>query len=446
MIGSNNCLERGIILNKKLNYVLNLFILLILLIEYRFFYLISFPDMIQKTMTYHNKVLVFLVSLGLFLCYGVYKKNVLFSKYVYSYIILIALSALFSYLKYQPNLNEIVLPLVAYLSIVLYFPMRRYLKNHTPFFINLLTWLNIIANVVMVIQLFYYRLTFKVFLHIYEFYSVGRIFTRDGDIRITYLGTIISFSCIVSIGIIFLKKSQYKLLKTDIKIHWLNILLSLIYFQFISQTRMYVIVILGTIFILMYVSVKSKNFIVNIIRQIMFFIVILLLVFYSGVLDYFRMLIQPFIDGSYIYDGSYYARLESLNYFSDVIKSNPLFGNGLLLPNAKSSYYNIITGPMGYAFYTDVGILGLTAQFGIPMLIWYLLLIKYIFKIYQINHNKIILSLVIFICLSSATLIVTDPQRITFLILSLSIIDGISNLFNKTNDTKIVMKDVHFEK
>lgn len=206
MIGSNNCLERGIILNKKLNYVLNLFILLILLIEYRFFYLISFPDMIQKTMTYHNKVLVFLVSLGLFLCYGVYKKNVLFSKYVYSYIILIALSALFSYLKYQPNLNEIVLPLVAYLSIVLYFPMRRYLKNHTPFFINLLTWLNIIANVVMVIQLFYYRLTFKVFLHIYEFYSVGRIFTRDGDIRITYLGTIISFSCIVSIGIIFLKK------------------------------------------------------------------------------------------------------------------------------------------------------------------------------------------------------------------------------------------------
>lgn len=178
----------------------------------------------------------------------------------------------------------------------------------------------------------------------------------------------------------------------------------------------------------------------------MFFIVILLLVFYSGVLDYFRMLIQPFIDGSYIYDGSYYARLESLNYFSDVIKSNPLFGNGLLLPNAKSSYYNIITGPMGYAFYTDVGILGLTAQFGIPMLIWYLLLIKYIFKIYQINHNKIILSLVIFICLSSATLIVTDPQRITFLILSLSIIDGISNLFNKTNDTKIVMKDVHFEK
>lgn len=410
-------------MKKQIDYVMSFFIVVILLIEYRFFFLLPIPNMIQRTMTYHNKVLLFLLSIFLFVMYGMYRKKLLFSKYVYGYIMLISISAFYAYIKYQPNLSEIILPMFAYLSLLLYFPLRRYFKHHFSFFISTLTGMNIIANLLLLAQLILYRITFNVFMYIYEFYNVGRVYTRDGDIRITYLGTIISFSCVISMGFLFFNKEEKKLYKNSKFIHIVNVVLSLAYFQLVSQTRMYVLVLIGTFVFLIYFHINSKNIVFSMLKQVLFFTGIIIVIYSTGVLDYLINLIIPFFDGSSVEDGSYYARMEALSYFSSVISRNPVFGNGLLSPDRSSLYYNIITGPMGYAFYTDVGILGTTAQFGIPMLVWYVFLLKKIYYVYNKQKNKIIFSLLVFMMLSSGTLIVLDPQRIVFLTLALSVID-----------------------
>lgn len=392
--------------------------LLLLLIEYRFFFLIKIPDFIQKTMTYHNKLLIFIISIVFFIVYGLYKKKLLFTYEIVVFLSLILISIFYSYEIYNPQLNEIIIPAVSYLMIILYFPLRKVLVNNISLFIKLLSILNIMACLTLITQYTVFTFNRTVFLSIYEFYRSGEIAIRNGDIRITYLGTIISLSCIISIGVLI---NTSKKIEVNRFMHVSNILLSLIYFQFISQTRMYVVSILATIIIQFYFVLSDKNN--KWLKRILFLIGLVFVSYSFGIVDFIIQLIAPIRDGSYIYDGSYYARLDSIEFFSEVIKNHPFSGNGILDPNVGSPHYYQIHGLKGQSYYSDVGILGTVAQFGLPMFFWYVFLLYKIFIIRKRTNDLLINSLFLFVIITSATLIVLDPQRMLFLIITLAIID-----------------------
>lgn len=395
-------------------------ITLILLVEYRFFFLIRIPDFIQRTMTYHNKLLIFILCFSWYLIYGLNRKKKIFSFLINVFIMLIFISMFYSFKKYDPQIDEILVPAVAYLTIFLYFPLRKFLINNFSFFVKVLTWFNIIASLILLLQYLVYSFSGNLFLSVYEFYRSGEIAVRNGNIRITYLGTIVSFSCILSIGIFF----KYKGIVNKRRIfHLCNIALSLIYFQVVSQTRMYVVSTVATLILHFYY--KLSNDTNKWLKRIVLIVGLVFIGFSVGLNDYISNFIEPLRDGSYIYDGSYYARLDSVEFFSQVAMDKPFLGNGILSPNTGSLYYSQIRGVRGQSFYTDVGLIGTAAQFGFFMVVWYVLLLLKIFKIRILTKDSIINSLFLFILITSATLIVLDPQRILFLTISLAVIDAI---------------------
>lgn len=410
--------ERYLLVKKKtaIDQFASLLVVLILLVEYRFFFVIRFPDSIQRFMTYQNKILILLLSLIFFMCYGLFRRRQIFTPYIIFFISWMCISAFYAEKMYEPTINESIVRLIAYLTIIMYFPFKMYLQKNLFFFIRLLTYINIIAIMIMLIQFLVYKQTNSIFLQIYEFYRTGEVAIRNDSVRITYLGTIISLSTVLSIGCLF--KS------IDKRLCIINIIFSMLYFQFVSQTRMYVLALGATLIFQAYKSIsntRSKWF-----KRFIFMLGIFFAAFSLGIGEYLYNLVRPLLDGTYISDGSYYARLDSINHFLMVIKNHPIIGYGLFQPDIGSPYYYVIRGLTGHAMYTDVGILGVTAQFGIPFSLVFIFLLV---KIYRLNkyvgEDEIINSLLLFIVFSSLTLIVLNPQRITFFAISLAIIDTI---------------------
>lgn len=399
---------------KKKNISGMIFYLLILFIEYRFFFLIRIPDVIQRAMTYHNKMILLSVIVIFTITFGLYKRKIVFTNYIFFFLLIVFLSSIYSYFKYHPTSEEILVPLAAYCCILLYFPLRKIFSNSFEECVKLLTLFNIIACLVLFLQFIIYDLNGNIFLSIYEFYRSGEVAVRDNHIRITYLGTAISLSSVISVGYLFSAKNQ-KLT------HLINVVFSIVYFYFVSQTRMYVFALLAVVIFQYNVGAGNKN--KNHVKMFLWIIFVVTIFFSFGLYDYIYSILAPIFDGSYTSIGSYYARLDALEYFTEVIINNPLTGNGLLKPNRGSIYYHIIHSFSGNATYSDVGILGVTAQFGIPMLLWYLFLMKKMFRILKIAKKPILHSLFLFTIFTSLTLIVLDPQRIFFIAFTLAIFD-----------------------
>lgn len=401
-------------MTKKNGFVGIVLTVLVLLVEYRFFFIIRIPAILQRTMTYHNKTLLLLISIFFLMIFGLYVKKIHFTTDIALFLILIGISTWYSYSQYSPRFNEILIPLFAYLSIILYFPLRRVLLSDYESFVKIITIFNVIACLILIAQYFYYEINTNLFLSIYEFYRSGQTAIRNNHLRITYLGTVISLSAVLSIGQLFSNKSK--------KIHFFNLFLSFIYFFVVSQTRMYVFALLGVI-AFQYNKLFSKNR--NNILGILFWILFGIIMFFSlGLNDYILAMLKPILDGSYVSNGSYYARIESIEYFYSVLKNKPILGLGLFDPDLGSPYYYLVHSLTGHAMYTDVGILGNIAQFGFPMSIWFLIVMFKMYKIKKIVSDNTLDSLFLFIIFTSLTLIILDPQRIFFLTCTLAIFDS----------------------
>ncbi|MCW1909771.1 hypothetical protein N7X57_04760 [Lactiplantibacillus paraplantarum] len=151
------------------------------------------------------------------------------------------------------------------------------------------------------------------------------------------------------------------------------------------------------------------------------FIIAIVLLYFLIIRGYISSIIAPLIDGSYQTNGSYYARMDAITYFINIIKSHLTFGLGILDPGAYTNNYTIFHGPTGFAMMTDVGLLGSVARMGIPILVWYVLLLIKLYRLQRTAKNYVLSSIFYFILFSSFSLIVLDPQRIFFLSSSLAI-------------------------
>lgn len=392
-----------------------------LFLEFRLFFIIPLPGVISKINTYHNKILE--VILIFFICI-IFKKYAMhkfkYTKIVVTYLAIVSLSFIYTLYRYpKADFKEIFVPYCAYWILLFYFPMSQYLRNDINFnrFISMIRGMSNIACCIVIIQALLYNFSGIYFLNIYEFNSGENIITRDG-IRITYLSTAVSIALVFSIvELIVIKRTKLK--------NFITVLLGMVYFIYVAQTRVYIFIfVILMLYAFYFMNDSKKN------RFLTVFLVtgtIIIGIWALDIIGYITELIMPMLDGSYIYNGSYYARLESYKYFWSTILKNPLMGLGLMKPSKASNYYHIICGPRGIAYYTDVGLFGLLAEFGVPMVLVFIYMMKKIYvgknnitNDYYTPYKRIFW---LFMLLSCGTLSVLDPQRIIIVALVLAIFD-----------------------
>ncbi len=392
-----------------------------LLLEYRFFFIVPLPYAIDKLNTYHTRYLELLCILVMYLAYHRYKKeHFLYYNNVIVFLLIIIIDLIFTLARYSgASIHEVIAPFSTYLLILLYFPLSNYFRSEKHFesFKRLFLSFNIVACVLLVFQAFVYNTRHQLFLKVFEITYLDDLQIRNELLRITYLTTIVSASVVVSVTELFS-------LKKHVISNLINLIVSAAYFGYVAQTRMYIIILL---LVVLYVFYFLKNNTNSFVIASTFLIGTALIVFLAIKLDVKTMmyeLIEPMLDGSYKNDGSYYARLEAISHFSKSIFKYPLTGLGIIIPDKTSDYYYVIHGPHGLSVYTDVGILGTTAEFGLPMLIWFICIMGKIRKAIKKLHSKessYSKAFFVFILLSCISLSIFDPQRIIILPLVLAI-------------------------
>ena len=407
---------------KKINIsLMDILIPLWFLLEYRFFFLLPLPYVIDKLNTYHTRYLELVCVLVMCLTYCRYrKKNYSYFNYVLIFLMLITVDLLFTISRYLgASVHEVIAPFSTYLLILMYFPLSSYFRSdrHFEYFKRLFLLFNTSACVLLAFQAFVYNSKHRLFLRVFEITYLDDLQIREGMLRITYLTTIVSVSVVFSaVELLSVRKHVIP--------NFVNLIVSSVYFGYVAQTRMYIMVLLLVVLYIFYFLRKKTNRFIIISSVLIGTVLIVYLAIKLDVKTIMYELVEPLLNGSYKRDGSYFARLEALSHFSKAILKYPLTGLGIIIPDTTSDYYYVIHGPHGWAVYTDVGILGTTAEFGLPMLIWFICLMARTWKAIgkqRSEHEFYSKAFFVFVLLSCVSLSIFDPQRIIILPLVLAI-------------------------
>lgn len=389
-----------------------------LLLNYYFYFLFSVPYVVNQLNSYNMKYGLAAVSMILFL--WLIAKILLKLRVTTPLFLIVGLyfvvfyNVFYSFCKYGIH-SAAMIGRAAYpfLICVLFFPMHELLRKEAygKLAVRYLTVFNIIADILLLIQsVLYYRYQL-VFMHIPAYEMKGEIGIRDGNIRITFLDTMILFSLFVSMDRIGNR--------TETRLHRWNVLLSLGAIYFVSQTRSEILICFVCL-VICYMKRNHKINLKNILMMICVCLILFLCISYIG-----KYVIEKFASVSEI---SITTRFDELEYYLKLFARNPLGGYGMIDPqrNDPETYKTLVHGASMRFSITDIGIVGQTARSGVLILIWYLCYIKYIFhrKYFQIHT-----CMSVFILLSSVNLVILDTSRIIMipLIFSLYEIDHTKN-------------------
>ena len=390
-------------------------IMFLLLLEFRMLFLIPLGPL-TKLNTYHNKMLQVAWVGVILICFMHFKvSDYKLRGAVGALLVMVTLSMVYAFIRYPGiEAKEVIVPFFAYLLLLLYFPLSDYLDTEEGVkrFILMLQIICITACAVMVVQAFMYNSKHKLFLSIYEIKQNGGIPStksntlRDGHLRITYLTTGASVAMVLSlVNLIALRT------KGIIDIACVGV--SGIYFLYVARTRMYLAIFgLIAVYIYFFINTRKKNK-----RFAILFgaIMVVAIFFVADIPGMIKDFIEPLMTGAYKDDGSYYARIAALLFFGESIITHPIMGLGVVKTGAESVYAEALRGPDKLAYFTDVGVYGGTAEFGLPFLIIFIYILKKAFLkpsdagVKNYAYSK---ALWWFIILSSLTLSVFDPQRV----------------------------------
>ncbi|EOR23314.1 hypothetical protein A499_13316 [Niallia nealsonii AAU1] len=143
---------------------------------------------------------------------------------------------------------------------------------------------------------------------------------------------------------------------------------------------------------------------------------------------------------SFLNDYSLSIRFEEISFYIGQLYENFFFGMGFIPFNVSSYTDFLLRGPYAIYYKSDIGILGFLNIFGILGFLWLILLFFKIIKIASysvkvkgsLNKNYELLSLVIFVILSSLSLSIFDIQRIIAVPILLALLDYLFNMSNNS--------------
>lgn len=377
----------------KYKFICCAVLVLLVLMDIEFFYLVGEKSRILGELwgASRKTLPVFIAFLLFFFTKGTRDTNRFMTTYLVGVCVSLAVVAYYSHSHYLLNpYFRIVLYTSCNLFVFLSFPLYRLAKKEGGYD-DIFKYINIIFFVFHILLIaqsiaFHFGITFMNF---------GTVRMRNGGIRIS-MGSLGNIMIIYNYCKYFCNKTG------DRKVfNLIQFLLGFICLIFIQQTRVAMIAVFVCIAI---ASIVSSNSPVKMYFLFVGIVALLAYLYYKGTITSF---VGSFKKGSADYNSTI-SRFEGYIYFWKAFLKNPLCGHGIV---TNVIYEKLIKGPKKLYFYSDVGIVGILAQYGIfalfmyvyPVLRWGRVIIK---KFHSFVKNPLPLALFVYILITTPTLIV----------------------------------------
>lgn len=171
----------------KFNKYLFLF-LLFFLIEFRGFYLVSWPNLLGGAAS--NKLGVAFYSLILFLAYFIYNKGKLklgiFGNYILIFFLILFFNSLVSMYLFDYSITQVLWDVLPYSILLLYFPLCEIFKTERNYklFVKIGQITISIVSILFVMQVYRYHGLQTLFLKIEEIIPISYIYNLTVPLRI----------------------------------------------------------------------------------------------------------------------------------------------------------------------------------------------------------------------------------------------------------------------
>lgn len=391
--------------NKNTNRIFTVLFSILVLVEFRFFYLFPLPEIFSGSSS--NKFLVSILCICIFFVYIIIYKKIelgLFGKDLILLFIVLVILILNEFAGRKYNIGAIIWYYLPFCILMVYFPFKKWIaedKNY-KYFIKFTS----VASIILCILFIYQVISAKnnIFLYIDDMYRYNnqmklRIYgVTDGLLRV--------FS-IILLNDIF--KNRFKNIMLEL-FAFILIISSMI---IVEQARFYLICIILSC-LLLYINYYGLK--VNFTTM---FIGILIF----SLSFFFLYKNSASILGSINENtGSSYARMDAIKYYLENIFDNFVFGFGRIIPDQWSNKYLIVKGPYGIYNYDDIGIVGVLASMGAIIFLWYIFVAIKMISVYR-KSTPISKSLIFLFLISMLVSSYLDNTRIICLTLTFAWID-----------------------
>ena len=347
---------------KKENIYL-IIVSLIIIFNERVFYLLDSTNKIHWLVIYSLTFLLFIYFSG-----EMVKHKFKFSKTILVMNCIIIINFFRTYYVFGQPLDLSLSTYKYTFILLLYFPLCIIFAK-----VNLLKLKTLIILISTIASLIYFiqKMVYPNFIFLNVFFS-----ERFGEVRFFNGISLITLGFFITLSLLFEKKS----LKNRVILSS-SIVLQLSFIIFVAQSRN---IILPLVFILLLVLIKEM--ISNDVKKI-FLNGSIILILIISVFPYFKEMTDSILNDIGRDSGSAYIRVLSQEYFLDKIKQNLFLGYGLF--SDSYAYGSFLKGTYYKYFAEDVGLIGLTFQFGvIYSLIYILVFLKIILGAFNNKFNK----------------------------------------------------------
>lgn len=357
-----------------------------------------------------------------------YFSEIKFIKYYLIYIMIIFYIPMFLYtnIKYNQEIIEFIKASYQYIYIFLSYPIYYILKKEgiDNRLFRYLSNIVVIGMILLIIN-----------AYLYNNYSIAFLFVNNVRRSGSNLMRVWDLSSLEAFVVLF---NFYKLLSTKDRkekvfciLKIIIIFLALIY---VEQTRMMIIALILASFF-MYLMKKRTN-----VKKVIITLILMISIIVMWNIGAFSALIDSFSLNSK-YGLSTSIRLLELEHYLSIFMEKPVFGIGLVWPTISRAY-DLLYGVYGTYTITDVGIFGYFASVGINALIIYgIPSMRFSIIVYRLNKQSkssnlsiLLIGLIIFLFISSFTLLILNTSRIFIWPFYLALFEYANNILLKRDN------------
>lgn len=394
----------------KSSGILRFLLLLTFALDVRFACVVSLPGILGKlTATNWDKEIVCIFAFVLLILYILRYKDIVLKKFscflpVYLLFLLTVcvIEVVYSMkVMGSPFSASIKASEVAFFVLALPLLVQMVVDGSCRKMMDWLTVIAVVCAVAMLLQSLFYSATGGILFSAMTNTNGADVSIRGFGIRFSPPGGLMSFAAIYSaICAIFMGTGKRSRLPYAASAVLLILALVVVY-----QTRMEDIALIGSLLLGVVVCLEDGKLSKGIKR----FSVVLLVVLMFG-MGFFEWFIGSFSSTDTVYSGSASIRIYAYIYYFEMFLRYPLFGFGSLPSTSSLLHGN------GTAYISDVGIVGLSAQWGLLFIALYIIFFWRMISVYRKTNGEVstleralMLTIFIYLLFTSATLCCFSP-------------------------------------
>lgn len=396
--------------NYKSSGILRFLLLLTFVLDVRFACIVSLPGILGKwTSTNWDKELVCVFAFVVLILYFIRYKDLVLQKlscflpvYLIFLLTVCIVEVIYSIrVMGSPFSASIKASEVAFFVLALPLLIQMIVDGSCRNMLDLLTVIATVCAAAMLLQSFYYSVTGGILFNAMTNTSGADVSIRDFGIRFSPPGGLMSFAAIYSvICAIFADTDKQGKLP-----YLVSALLLVLAIVVVYQTRMEDIALVGSLLLGTVLCAENGRLSKGIKRSLA-----ALLVIFIFSMGFFESFIGTFSSTDTVYSGSASIRAYAYSYYTDMFLKYPLFGFGSLPSTSSLLHGN------GTAYVSDVGVVGLSAQWGTLFIALYLGFFWRMVSVYRDVRSDVdaleralMLTIIIYLLFTSATLCCFSP-------------------------------------